>query len=337
MTSHRIALAALAVDLSVAGDPPRDFRILPAGEFRAHDGRPTDCRAWRCDEADARRIVADLAARVRKSVIDYEHATLKAKKDAVKAPAAGWFDQAEWRADGLYLTGVEWTASAAREIAERAYRYVSPVFAYAPDSGRVLCLRHVALTNEPALDGLTDLAALAAEFFIPPMESCQMEFKKLLVALGLAESATEDEALTAIAALKNDVVALSARTIAPDPAKYAPVDALAAVQADNAALAGKIAALTAEIHGEKVDALLAKARGEGRCSPALEGWLRDIGTKNLADLSAYLEKAPIVVAPGETQSGGQGAAGIAALTAEQRTLMKIGGWDAKVFQPATKE
>ena len=60
-TASAIAIAALAVDVAAAA--PADFRIIPAGEFRSWDGRPTECPAWLCDQAAGEAIVADLNAR----------------------------------------------------------------------------------------------------------------------------------------------------------------------------------------------------------------------------------------------------------------------------------
>jgi phage I-like protein len=330
-----IAIAALAADLS--SGPPTTFRILPAGSFRSWDGRPDDVAAWTLSETDGQRIVAELATRVRDSVIDYEHATLKAKAGAVKAPASGWFRTAEWRADGLWLTDVKWTAEAAQEIADKKYRYVSPVFSYDTKTGRVQSLLHAALTNDPGLDALTDLAALSAQFFINQRKENTMELsEKMIAALELAGDATEIEALAAIAALKTNVAALSARADAPDPAKFAPITAVAALQVDNAALAARLTALQSEADAGRVTALIERGKAGGNLPPALEGWARELGGRDIAALTAYLEKTPVIIRPGQTQTGGEGRTGAAALSAEMQTAVKIGGWDPKVFQTAAK-
>ena len=335
-----VAIAALSVDLAAAS-APTDFRVIPAGEFRAWDGRPSECPAWVCTEDDGRRIVAELAARTRKSVIDYEHATLKAKREAVKAPAAGWFERAEWRSDGLWLIGVDWTALAAREIADKAYRYISPVFSYDSASGRVRSLLHAALTNEPGLDNLTDLAALAAHVFLdqPNQEEVQMELlKKLLAALGLQETATETEALSAVAALKTNVASLTAQVTAPDPTKFAPIATLSALQGENADLQTKVAALQAEIDGGKLDTLIDEAKAAGKITPATEPLMREIGKKDFAALSALLDASTPVVKPGGTQTGGKGPEGgtTAALSAEQKQVVAALGLTVDQFNKANK-
>lgn len=325
------AIASLGVDLGTAGAAPVDFRIIPAGEFRSWDGRPAECAAWICTEEDGRRIVAELLARQSPRVIDYEHATLRAKTEGIKAPAAGWFKTAEWRADGVWLIGVDWTALAAQEIADKAYRFVSPVFSYNPTSGRVGSLLYAALTNDPGLDGLTDLAALAAELLLlpptNPLENSMNELlKKLLAALGLQETATEAEALSAVAGLKTNVASLSAQVAAPDPAKFVPIATLSALQGEHATLQGQLAALSAELNGGKLDKVVADGLAAGKLTPATEAWARDLGKKDIAALSAFIAAAPVVVKPGETQTNGQGGqGGNDALTAAELAVCSATG------------
>ncbi|HRD45714.1 MAG TPA: phage protease, partial [Caulobacter sp.] len=89
---------------------PTSLRLIPAGPFRAPDGRPADAPAWQLDGETAARLVADMAARQSARYIDYEHATLHAKTRGAEAPAAGWFDALEWRPEiGLFATGIQWT------------------------------------------------------------------------------------------------------------------------------------------------------------------------------------------------------------------------------------
>jgi len=294
---------------------------------------PNDLDGWQMTAEDGARLVAAAAARQSDRVIDYEHATLHAKAGGGKAPAAGWFRELEWRRDGLWALGVKWTAQAAAHIAAREYRYLSPVFSFDETTGRVLNLLHASLTNDPGLDGLTDLAAsLAAELFaLPPshQEQSMPEYlKKLLKALGLSETASEPEALAAIAALKTNVASLSAQISAtPDPAKYVPIAALSALQSEHADAKGKLAALTAEIAGGKVAQLVADGLAAGKLTPATEAWAKSLGESNLAALTAYLDAAPVVIKPGETQSGGnkQAGTGVAALSADAKRVCQLLG------------
>lgn len=104
-------------------------------------------------------IIGTANARANEFVIDYEHQSLNANRNGAPAPAAGWFKRMEWRdGDGLYVIDARWTDIAAKMIATREYRYISPVFTF-DKSGNVSSILSAALTNTPALDGLTDLAA----------------------------------------------------------------------------------------------------------------------------------------------------------------------------------
>lgn len=307
-----LAIAALGVDLADAS-AVADFRLIPAGSFRSRDGRPVECAAWVLTPEDGARIVREISATTSALVIDYEHGTLHAKKNGSKAPAAGWFKQLEMRDDGLWAVGVDWTAAAAQEIADKTYRYISPVFSYDPQSGRVLKLFHAALTNDPGLDGLTDLAALAADLFLPHpnhQETSMNELlKKLLAALGLQETATEAEALAAMDALKTNVTALTAQVAAPDPAKFVPIATLTALQGEKNELQTKFAALQAEVDTGKLDKVIGDAKAAGKLTPATEAWARDLGKKDLAALTSFIDAAPVVVKPGNTQTGGNGKGG----------------------------
>lgn len=144
------------------------LRILPAGVFQSKDGRPsiqTNGRVgqWRLDGAAAAAVIAAMPNGSQGYVIDYEHQTLNKEKNGQPAPAAGWFRGLEWReGQGLFMTQIEWSDRARTMIASREYRFLSPVFGFDGQTGTVTYIHSVALTNDPALIGLTDLAAATA-------------------------------------------------------------------------------------------------------------------------------------------------------------------------------
>jgi phage I-like protein len=305
MTRAAPLFAALSVALA-AGAPPSEIRLLPAGRFRAADGsgRPEGiAEGWLLDDAAAARLVGQASARASDYVIDYEHQTLLSGKNGQPAPAAGWYKRLDWRpGDGLYAVGVRWVARAAALIAAGEYRYLSPVFSY-DRAGRVLALGPAALTNNPGLDGLTDLSRAALSAYFPE----EMPMKELLKALGLAETATEAEALVALASVKSahqgELAALKA--VAPDPAKYVEVATLTAVQGELSAARTELATIKAAQHAAEVDGVVAEALTAGKLTPATEGWAKNLGKADLAALKAFIEAAPVVVKPGDTQTGGK--------------------------------
>lgn len=327
--THSVVLAVLAAEL-VAGSgaraAPTEIRLLPAGSFRSGDIRPAECAAWVLDQVAADRLVIAAAARQSDYVIDFEHQTLLARDNGKPAPASGWFKKLEARPDGLYATDVRWTANAAAMIKAGEYRYISPVFAYDTETGVIQALASAALVNTPGLDGLTDLSvALAALSLTFPTPEKDVPMKLILAALGLAVTATEDEALVALNALKaTHTVALSAASSAtPNPAQYVGIAVLSAVQGELATTKNELAALKAASQVAEVDAVVVAALAAGKLTPATEAWARDLGKTHLAALNSFIAAAPASTKPGTTQTGGKapaGGEGVAALSADQLKL-----------------
>ncbi len=148
--------------------PGAAVRILPAGEFQSKDGRPASVTQgrvthWRLDAVNAAAVIAAPRNGEQGFVIDYEHQTLNKATNGLPAPAAGWFKGLEWReGQGLFMGQIEWTERARTMIASGEYRYLSPVFGFDSQTGAVTYVHSVALTNDPALIGLSDLAAATA-------------------------------------------------------------------------------------------------------------------------------------------------------------------------------
>lgn len=369
--TNPIALAALTVDIGAAASPTT-FRLIPAGEFRARDGRPAECAAWVCTPEDGQRIVAALTAQADAAVIDYEHATLKSREAGNKAPAAGWFKTAEWRDDGLWLVNVDWTAAAAQMIADKEYRYLSPVFSYDQTTGRVLKVVMAALTNYAGIDGLTDLAALAAEVFetetleASPMNEELMErlcwmlnmpvgstvedvlaqLKKItdqLKAGGTATAANGFDLAAHLASSGEQIAALTAQVgAAPDPEKFVPLAVVAELRTANAALTAQVADLAAGGAVAALNTVIEGALASGKLTPAMEPWARELGGKNLAALTAFVDAAPAVVTPGTSQTGGTAPSGsgtgVAALSADTKKICsQLGVSEAEYLATAQAE
>ncbi len=110
------------------------------------------------------------------------------------APAAGWITEFAVR-DGAIWGRVEWTARAASAIRAHEYRYISPVFQYAPGAGTITRLLRAGLTNNPNLY-LTAISAAGDE------ETKMNEFlKQLREMLGLSPDASPDDILKEIGAM----------------------------------------------------------------------------------------------------------------------------------------
>lgn len=308
--SQNIQYAACVFEIS--SNAAGEIQLLPAGQFRAADGRPFDAPFWRMDETNASMVVARALAKTNRLVLDYEHQTLNAEWNGQPAPAAGWFKALEFRPGiGLFATDVEWTARASEYIAAGEYKYISPVFTYLPDTGEVLEIKNAALTNFPALDGMTELLSRAAARYAteyPQQEEVPVNEEQLKL-LGLAKDATAEQVTAALTALKSKaddaetrIAALTAQAGQVDPAKYVPVKVVEDMR-------GEIAALSAKITGDEVDSLVKTGLVDGRLLPAQEQWARDLGTSNIAALKGYLASAQPIAALRSGQTSGKAPAG----------------------------
>lgn len=330
MPRAAIALAACSFALPTGGETLVAIQLTPAGDFTPWDGRDIPSGHWHIDQGVASAVIARFNARKNDRVLDYEHQTLHAATNGQPAPAAGWLKGLEWReGQGLFGT-VELTARARQAINDGEYRYVSPVFSFDAQSGDVLDIQMAAITNNPAIDGMGPLALRAAATFgFSPDEDTRMN--KLLLAicagLSLANTTTEDEAVAALNAhfkadplagirqalgvddkTSGDVLvttctalkakADSASSADPDPAKFVPVSVVESLKTS-------VAALSAQIQGDQVDKLVKAGLEDGRLLKAQEGWARDLGKKDVAALSAYLDTAQPIAALTGTQTGGK--------------------------------
>lgn len=278
---------------------------MPAGKFDAPRGSMTGEGPWFLSEEQAKSIIQRAATRSTDLVIDYEHQTLEAPRNGQPAPAAGWVDRSslEWREDGLYGR-VSWTAAAKAKIEADEYRYLSPVFPYAP-SGNVLDLLHVGLTNNPAID--TAIPALAAArmgsgTYDPTHEEDTVDREQLIKLLGLPEDATDEQitaAITALQAAKADSEAAIAAARAgnpPDMTQYVPRAVLDEAQQ-------QVAALRASGQVAELDKLIEDGLKDGRIAgKATADWLKGQG---IAACRAFLKDAPTIAALSGTQTGGK--------------------------------
>lgn len=324
------------------------IQLLPYGKFRATDGRPTDVEAWYVTDTNGADVVA-LANNQRNPLpIDYEHQIIHSLKNGKEAPSAGWMEYFYFTPQGIFAD-VRWTDKAADYIKNGEYRYISAVFAYDTE-GYVRKIFHAALTNTPALDGMEEAMVAASVNLL--QEDNPMD-KKLLAALCTlfvlkadASEADITEKVTALSAAKGDssvdvldvyaklaekeqsVAALSTQVGNPDPAKFVPVEQIAALQAD-------FNALKTSVEADKKAALITAALSQGKLAPALKDWAQSLSVEAL---SAYLEKAPAMAAlSGEPQAKGDPEQKVAALSAAESATAKALGLSEKDYMATYKE
>lgn len=165
--------------------------------------------------------------------------------------------------------------------------------------------------------------------------------KKLLEALGLADTASEAEALAGVAALKTaadgaeaQIAALKAKqppAAEPDPAKFVPVEAMQAMQA-------QLAALAARVNDDEAGRLIEAAIAEGKLLETQRDWATKLGTSDIAALRAYVDSAPAIAALRGMQSGGEsGGEGGKALSAAELAVCKAMGMSPDEYAKVKKE
>lgn len=158
--THETLMLELAPTAVPAGVAPREIVIFQAGWSDAPNPVEGPGGRMLCDEQAARTVIAGFRADGRDVVIDYEHATQYAdERHDGTAPAAGWIKALRWDPSRGLVATVEWTALGRRRLAEREYRYHSPVVVVHTETRRVLRLISVALTNYPALRNPQPLVA----------------------------------------------------------------------------------------------------------------------------------------------------------------------------------
>ena len=260
----RPTYAACAVALKSSGNT---VQLLPAGEFRAKDGRPTDVDAWLLDAESAAALIAASTGKDR-FVIDYEHQSLKSTVNGQPAPAAGWFKTMEWReGEGLFATDVEWTDKAAQMIQSGEYRYLSPVLAYDSETGAVTKIVSAALTNTPALDGMAEVTALTVTAGAPGLSG---------VRSSPLAAVAQIEAL--VAGLKEANEALKRKTDEAGTAR------------------GEVDALKQQIDDVRIDAVIESAIADVRLMPFQAEDARRLARVDLAALTRLLDRPALVPA-----------------------------------------
>ncbi len=332
---HEIVAAAAAEVGLVDGAPARRVKLLPIGTIEMRDGRGP----YRIvDAAHAQRVVDATRTWLADADFNFDYGHAVQRDQA--AIAAGWAKTSSLTVepDGIYAE-VEWTEAAAQRIAAREYRYLSPLF-LADKSGKVLQLKNAALVNIGAIN----LPAVAAGL---SGEDDDMSYALIAAALGLAASATEQECVAAASTLKakaDATPATSAIAIAAglagdasveeiaasittlkasqlDPAKFVPVEQVAAVNSRLATL-----------EGERAEREVAAAIEGGKLVPALKDWGLNLFKTNEQGWRDFIGAAPVVVAAGAALGGnGQGGGNADTLTAEEVAACAALGMSQEAF------
>ena len=189
----RDLLLALNFELPADGTVPEWLELLPTGETVT--GR--DGRTWR--NPDPAAVVQRTLELGRDTPLDWEHATeIKAPKGE-RAPAAAWITELQVR-DGAIWGRVQWTDAGKASVANREYRYISPVFLFHRETRVIQSITSAGLTNNPNLF----ITALNQSGNGPEEDLPVKLSAAIRKALALKEDATDDDGVAAINQMKAD-------------------------------------------------------------------------------------------------------------------------------------
>lgn len=286
--------------------------------FKAGLGKLSDGVEFLIDKQAFDLITAFVEVRGNEIHFDYEHASLQ--KEA--APASGWIKELTWE-DGVGIKArVEWTEKATQFIANKEYRYFSPVFYIRKADKRVCGLDSVALTNRPRTTNLTPILARIeadAGLIAPPKGDREniMDREKLIAKLGLNAGATDEqiwEALGTIGVKAKQEVKTEVET-KTETVEVLPKEVIAALgieeNSDKSVVVASIHALKQHedhsVSREEFTALqdqlkerdatevVSAAIASGKVAPAQEEWATKYAKDDLEGFKIFVSKAPVVV------------------------------------------
>ncbi|MCE9890734.1 phage protease [Kluyvera intermedia] len=306
-----LALCFELPDLSDASKPlPEWLPMIPAGTFTGRDGR-----SWINDNPAS---VVSASFRYPKLPFDMEHATELKGPKGEEAPAYAWIDALRVNDDGSIDAHIEWTADGEAIVRGKKYRYYSPAF-FNSANAQVTRLSSAGLTNKPNL-------------YLPALNSENTMTVPVQIAtvLGLAATASVDDAVSAIQTIQsNEKVALN-RAQNPDLSKFIPVEThqLALNRAETAESRLK------ELDDKTATSLVDDAVTSGKVAPAnREMYLALCRTEEgRQQFTAFMQTAPVLVNADPTK--GKENKGQAELTETELAMCRSMGLTKEEFLAA---
>lgn len=324
------------VTLAASAETGRVTRIelIPVGDIGMRDGRGS-FHLPNAADVIARSMAAAPGGEL---PIDFDHA-LDGKGDG-NGLAAGWIKELTVEGDRI-IANVEWTDVGAKAIEAKHYKFISPVFSYAPKTRQVLRIERAGLTNNPAMPQLRKIAASCQENNMDPdlikvaeafgltAEAAPADIiaaaqaavtatkgaEKIVTAAGLTGNLT-DEAATAICAKLSD----PAEVDEPDPTKYVPI----AVVED---LNKQVASLTAGIAEDRAEKVITAAQEAGKLPPAQLDWAQAYASKDPDGFAAWCQNAPVVASAQTVVPGGEPKPAKGELTEAEKAICAATGVD----------
>lgn len=312
---NKVALNTLEISPGT-GLVPEWVKLLPAGPVIGRDGR-----SW--DNSKPTGIVLNFQKLGRDLPVDIEHSSELKAPQGEPAPAVGWIRELMVE-NGEIWGRAEWNSEGKTLVGERAYRYLSPVIIYEPSSGKIAGVVSVGLTNQPNLM----LPALnQQQGGDAPKEEAML--KKILAALALADTATEEEAMAKIKELKGEVSKAANRAENPSLEKFVPRGDYDAALGRATNAEGQLAAIKTEQLETAVNSAIDQALKEGKITPATADYHRAQCRQEggLERFTAYCTAAPVI--GGDSGLGSKEQGEVKALNVEQEKIAGMFGNSAE--------
>ena len=343
-THFDISINSLQLELNPDNPVPAEVQMLPYGEIKGRDGR-------KFFMFDVAAVIANTLKRYNPNtqsdrldlVMDYEHQTIFSGKNGAPAPAAAWIKQLINKGkDGLWGK-VEWTKRAEKAVADREYRYLSPVFTH-DKQGNVIALTCAGLTNYPNLE----LQAFNKSNLNNEEDKQVDLLAKLIQLLGLAETASEQDVIDAVTQLKTaggqvslNKIADVLGTAADETSIVTAINKQKAKSVDAtkyAALNKEITELKEQVAANKAEAAVNQAIADGKLIPALKAnalaYHKSLGEEAFND---FLAKMPQLSLNKSDAPTGTPPATVGSLTGEELAVCKAMGISAEDFKKTLKE
>lgn len=289
----------LSVSSSKIEGAPDTVKLLPLGLVKSQKGD------FVVDEESFNRIKNTFVERGIDIVIDYEHQTL----ENIQAPAGGWIKEL-FLQDGAIAAKVEWTPKAKEYLANKEYKYLSPVVLVRKSDQKAVVLHSAALTNTPAIDGMF---AIVNSINLDEYEEGgnTMNQKELAALLGLPEDATAEQIMQALNTILEEAKkkdGAGTETIANkvicgllgiDDKTSKTEDVAAAIMAlknpANYVPVSDFNKLKERLDKKDSDEIVVKALKAGKISPAQKEWAEEYALKDPEGFKKFVEKAPAAV------------------------------------------
>lgn len=184
-----VSVASAAVGRTSESEVPDRLMIVPWGEVESERGNFVV-------DGESAGLVVDAFRKHQTDVpIDYEHQTLGGSFSSPngQAPAAGWITDLEVVEGAGIVAQVNWTPMARGQLADRQYRYLSPVAIVRKSDRKLVALHSVALTNKPAIVGMAPIVNQVRVGLDDPIDALREQ-------LGLDEDVDADEIVLAASA-----------------------------------------------------------------------------------------------------------------------------------------